>query len=80
MSNVVPCVQVVITVEETHSICAVNTVPVLLLVTIENIVYYYFLFVFVLLHVLTHDLLPILISVMLCYATQCLKKINAMLI
>jgi len=44
-----------------YSICAINTVPVLLLVTIENIVYNCCFFFVVLLHILTHDLLSVLI-------------------
>jgi len=55
-----------------YSICAVHTVPVLLQVTIENIIVYFYYF-FVLLHVLTCDLLQILISVMLCDVTQCFE-------
>lgn len=43
----------------------------LLQVTIENIVYYYFI---VLLRVLTCGLLQVLISVMLCYVTQCFEE------
>jgi hypothetical protein len=57
--------------KNSYSICTVNTVPVLLQVTIENIMYSYF---FVLLHVLTCDLLQILISVMLWYVTQCFEE------
>jgi hypothetical protein len=69
ISNVVTCDN---SRRNSYSICAVNTVPVLLQVTIVNIIVYYYFFV--LLHVLTCGLLQVLISVMLCYVTQCFEE------
>lgn len=68
ISNIVTCDN---SRRNSYGICAVNTVPLLLQVTIENIIVLLF---FVLLHVLTCDLLQILISVMPCYVTQCFEE------
>jgi hypothetical protein len=55
-----------------YSICAVNNCSSV--TASDNRKYDCVLFFFVLLHVLTCDLLQILISIMLCYVTQCFEE------
>jgi hypothetical protein len=55
-----------------YSICAINTVSVLLQVTIENIIVHNYFFI--LLHIVARDLRQILASVMVCYVSQCFEE------